>query len=604
MLKRGIGLGLLCITGQAFSANITVTTTDDIVKADNQCSLREAVEYVNQGMPEAGYNGCGGGKEVTAKIILQGNKEYSLNKQIRILKDVAFGSTYESNVNNTQTLVGKNNAIIKMVGKERLFKIEKDIDQKAETPPAMLKVSFDEITLKGCGQQLCAEQGGLIYNKEALGISNSQLLDGHAKEGGAIYNAGIYAANTALSIVAINKTLIKGNKAEKGGVIYTELPAFVITQSLIRDNEVTDATSSNFETKNQFSEDALKALVGSSTFYGIENSTIFNNKGYVVKVYDAMQLNNITMILNSMGLIVDAPQKKGFVANSIIAKNGTQDCTIVAGGEAEQISNNLYSSGCNGFKATALGNAQLIAGSTTEGKCDFSTNGILCPFAEAPSVALGYFLPRILPSYNSAEDSLIINHGPEPQNKIAACSTVDQRSKQRNSNSELCDRGAIELVIDLANISTVGQDILYGEIAKFSISDQLQDGELVSTEKCKQIFNRELDDNGKPWQIGCLKIIQTNTPSKGTMTINQAGDIVYTPNGQWQGSDEFKINVVTSTTSFNKSDNPYITIPARIVQRKPDDFKNYKVKTSGGSLGFLSIIGLIGLAGYRRIKYK
>lgn len=603
MLKRGIGLGLLCITGQAFSANITVTTTDDIVKADNQCSLREAVDYVNQGMPEAGYNGCGGGKEVTAKIILEGNKEYSLNSQIRILKDVAFGSTYESNVNNTQSLVGKRNAIIKMAGKERLFHIEKNIDPKETTPPVMLKVSFDEITLKGCGQDVCAEQGGLIYNKEALGISNSQLLDGHAKEGGAIYNAGIYAANTSLSSVSMSKTLMKGNKAEKGGVIYTELPTFVISQSLIRDNEVTDTTSSNFETQNQFSEDALKTI-GSSIPFGIMNSTIFNNKGYVVKIYDAMQVNNITMILNSMGLIVDAPQKKGYVANSIIAKNGTQDCTIVAGGEAEQISNNLYSSGCNGFKSTALGNAQLIAGSTTEGKCDYSTNGILCPFAEAPSVALGYFLPRILPSYNSAEDSLIINHGPEVQDKILACSSVDQRGKNRDVNSELCDRGAIELVINTSDISTVGQDILYGETAKFSISDQLQDGELVSAEKCKQIFNRELDDNGKPWQIGCLKVIQTNTPSKGTMTINQAGDIVYTPNSRWQGSDEFKINVVTSTTSFNKSDNPYITIPARIVQRKPDDFKDYKVKTSGGSLGFLSIFGLIGLAGYRRIKYK
>lgn len=603
MLKRGIGLGLLCITGQAFSANITVTTTDDIVKADNQCSLREAVDYVNQGMPEAGYNGCGGGKEVTAKIILEGNKEYLLNSQIRILKDVAFGSTYESNVNNTQSLVGKRNAIIKMAGKERLFHIEKNIDPKETTPPAMLKVSFDEITLKGCGQDVCAEQGGLIYNKEALGISNSQLLDGHAKEGGAIYNAGIYAANTSLSSVSMSKTLMKGNKAEKGGVIYTELPTFVISQSLIRDNEVTDTTSSNFETQNQFSEDALKTI-GSSIPFGIMNSTIFNNKGYVVKIYDAMQVNNITMILNSMGLIVDAPQKKGYVANSIIAKNGTQDCTIVAGGEAEQISNNLYSSGCNGFKSTALGNAQLIAGSTTEGKCDYSTNGILCPFAEAPSVALGYFLPRILPSYNSAEDSLIINHGPEVQDKILACSSVDQRGKNRDVNLELCDRGAIELVINTSDISTVGQDILYGETAKFSISDQLQDGELVSAEKCKQIFNRELDDNGKPWQIGCLKVIQTNTPSKGTMTINQAGDIVYTPNSRWQGSDEFKINVVTSTTSFNKSDNPYITIPARIVQRKPDDFKDYKVKTSGGSLGFLSIFGLIGLAGYRRIKYK
>ncbi|MGE8532763.1 MAG: rhombotarget A, partial [Acinetobacter guillouiae] len=528
---------------------------------------------------------------------------YLLNSQIRILKDVAFGSTYESNVNNTQSLVGKRNAIIKMAGKERLFHIEKNIDPKETTPPAMLKVSFDEITLKGCGQDVCAEQGGLIYNKEALGISNSQLLDGHAKEGGAIYNAGIYAANTSLSSVSMSKTLMKGNKAEKGGVIYTELPTFVISQSLIRDNEVTDTTSSNFETQNQFSEDALKTI-GSSIPFGIMNSTIFNNKGYVVKIYDAMQVNNITMILNSMGLIVDAPQKKGYVANSIIAKNGTQDCTIVAGGEAEQISNNLYSSGCNGFKSTALGNAQLIAGSTTEGKCDYSTNGILCPFAEAPSVALGYFLPRILPSYNSAEDSLIINHGPEVQDKILACSSVDQRGKNRDVNSDLCDRGAIELVINTSDISTVGQDILYGETAKFSISDQLQDGELVSAEKCKQIFNRELDDNGKPWQIGCLKVIQTNTPSKGTMTINQAGDIVYTPNSRWQGSDEFKINVVTSTTSFNKSDNPYITIPARIVQRKPDDFKDYKVKTSGGSLGFLSIFGLIGLAGYRRIKYK
>ena len=76
MLKRGIGLGLLCITGQAFSANITVTNTEETVKADNKCSIREADKYVKQGKPEAGYNGCGGGKEVTAKIILQGNKEY------------------------------------------------------------------------------------------------------------------------------------------------------------------------------------------------------------------------------------------------------------------------------------------------------------------------------------------------------------------------------------------------------------------------------------------------------------------------------------------------------------------------------------------------
>ena len=198
MLKRGIGLGLLCITGHAFSANITVTTTEDVVKADDQCSLREAIEYINQGMPEAGYNGCGG-KEATARILLDANKEYVLNTQVHISKDVDFASNYETNVTDTENVVGKKNAIIKMAGNERLFRIEKIIDSAATTAPAMLKVSFTEITMKGCGQSVCADQGGLIYNKELLSISNGQLLNGVARQGGAIYNAGTYEANKSLS---------------------------------------------------------------------------------------------------------------------------------------------------------------------------------------------------------------------------------------------------------------------------------------------------------------------------------------------------------------------------------------------------------------------
>ena len=78
MLKRGISLGLLCITGHAYSANITVNTTEDVVKADAQCSLREAITYINQGMPEAGYNGCGG-KDASSIIELVGKSEYKIN---------------------------------------------------------------------------------------------------------------------------------------------------------------------------------------------------------------------------------------------------------------------------------------------------------------------------------------------------------------------------------------------------------------------------------------------------------------------------------------------------------------------------------------------
>ncbi|AYO53887.1 rhombotarget A [Acinetobacter wuhouensis] len=602
MLKQGIGLGLLCIAGHAFSANITVTTTDDVVKADDQCSLREAIEYVNQGMPEAGYNGCGG-KETTAKIMLKANTEYILNNQVRISKDLSFGSEYITDITNSNSVIGKQNAIIKMAGKDRLFEIEKVMDTSSTEVQAMINVTFDEITLKGCTQSICKDQGGLIYNKESLTLKNSQLLNGSARQGGAIYNSGGYVANTSRSFISITNTLMQGNKAVQGGVVYAEIPSFIIKQSVIRDNEVTDNSSSNFEVKNKFSEAELNAI-GSLNTYGLVNSTIFNNKGYVVKVYDAMQVNNVTMILNSMGLIIDAPSKTGYVVNSIIAQNGAADCTTIAGGEANQISNNLYSVGCGGYKGTELGAIKLISANTPEGKCDYNDNGILCPFSEVASHTLGYFLPRILPSYTSIKDSPIINKGTLLQEPILRCSPVDQRGESRGDDLEVCDRGAIELKVSTSTEGFVGQDILYGQTAKFSIVDQLKDGELVSAENCKQIFNRDVDENGKPWQIGCLKTIQTYTPSKGTTTISQDGEVTYTPNGNWDGADIFEINVVTTTTSFNKSDNPYITLSAQIVQRKPDDFKNYKVKTSGGSLGILSIIGLIGLVGYRRIKYK
>ena len=71
MLKQSIGIAMLCIAGQAYSADIVVTTTEDISSAnDKQCSLREAIEYINLGLPEAGYNGCGG-KSSTSTILLE-----------------------------------------------------------------------------------------------------------------------------------------------------------------------------------------------------------------------------------------------------------------------------------------------------------------------------------------------------------------------------------------------------------------------------------------------------------------------------------------------------------------------------------------------------
>jgi CSLREA domain-containing protein len=38
------------VASHAYSDNIKVTITEDIVKNDTECSLREAIDYINQGM--------------------------------------------------------------------------------------------------------------------------------------------------------------------------------------------------------------------------------------------------------------------------------------------------------------------------------------------------------------------------------------------------------------------------------------------------------------------------------------------------------------------------------------------------------------------------
>ena len=599
MLKQGMVLFLLCATSQAYCADLVVTTTEDVVKADSECSLREAIEYVNQGLPEAGYNGCGG-KDSSSTIYLN-EKEYKLNSQITISKDLTLRTQYSSAP--TDNVYGKHNAVIKMAGTDRIFNIDRKANSTAPTSEeeeeedALISVNLYEITLKGCDASLCKDQGGLIYNKESLNIEYGQLLAGKAKLGGAIYN--VVADTTKMASSIIKYSLMQGNKANNGAVVYGDLPQYTVMQSVIRDNEVTDAEGALFDAATGFNEEQTAAN-GIKFTRGFENVTIFNNKGYVIRVMDNVMVNNVTMILNTKGIILDAPNGYGAIANSILAKNGSADCVFKTSSTESAVSNNLYSAGCEGEQSQLLGSTNLIAGSTTEGQCDISSDGLLCPFKEYEGFTLGYFRPRLLVSYKTLEDSLIVNQGPNQTSGMLECSTIDQRSKARPGNKELCDRGAIELVVDRTKINNVGDDILYGQQGKMTIADQLTDGELITPAQCQILFGNPAQ--GTEWQPGCMKIVQTNTVSKGTLTINQDGDIVYTPNGNWHGADEFKILVVTSTTRFSDSLNPYIEIPTKIVQDPPNDFKDYKVKTSGGAWGLGGIIILIGLIGLRRSK--
>lgn len=616
MLKRSIAFALLAAAGHAYSADIEVTSLVDEDKDDTVCTLREAVQFLNyRGSSNAadvekyanGYHGCGN-KDASSNIILQRDKEYTLNSRITITAPLTI-----STAKNDSTLVdtdqpGSHNATIKMAGTDQLFKIDDESVEKLS-----FAVTLSDLNLQGARSSNTILEGGLIYNHEQLTIRNSRLINGYATRGGAIYNAGNLSntPNTAGTVTLVNN-LIQNNKAAEGGVLYSGIPLYFITQSVIRDNEVTTADNALFYTQTKFSDESTGGYLTSRAI-GISNSTIFHNKGgFIANVRDGMFVNNITMIKNDKGLFLEASQGNASVSNSILVGN-TINCQASSTDKAI-IQSNLVISDCNRNATSKLpnilfpANEKLIAGNNDEGICDVTEkDGLLCPFNTPKDSFLGFFKPRLLESYNTLADSLIINKGHLYSDAssvgLAGCEKFDQRGKRRSGYDELCDLGAIEYILN-TEISPVGQDIRYGQVAKFSILGSLSESDLVTPATCKRLFGERSD--GKDWQPGCLKIIQNkDTPiSKGTLILDQSGNVTYTPNGNWHGADIFSIQVVMSVTRFNEGvDFQYISIPTTISQAPLSGIEDKSVSTGGGgSIGGGFLLSLFSLIALRRLK--
>ena len=226
MLKKSIGVATLLVASHAYSDNIKVTITDDIVKNDTECSLREAIDYINQGMPEAGYYGCGG-KDAISTVMLEKNKTYLLKTHLAIKKDLTLRTSYDSSAGE-ETVQGLSNAILKMNGSDNLLRVD-----NAEN--ALIRVLVKEVTLQGCAKDCGVNQGGLIYNNEYLGLEYVKLTGGFAGQGGAIYNvATLLEDGTSRSLVEIRATLVEQNQAVQGAILYGEAPSFRIYNSVFQ----------------------------------------------------------------------------------------------------------------------------------------------------------------------------------------------------------------------------------------------------------------------------------------------------------------------------------------------------------------------------------
>lgn len=625
MLKKSIGIGLLCLTGHTY-ANISVTTVNDVVADDKECSLREAVHYVNtyltaqnnetdaqkkqrEADAKKGYFGCGG-ESSTSTILLKQKENYIVNSELKLNSSMVIRTdTNEFSVNDSEK--GTQNATIKTNGAYRIFNID---DQRSEI--SQLAVSLIELNLEGCGlTTICADRGGIIFNRESLSIEYSKIYNGYANEGGAIYNEGLITSSSVTSAGMLNLTssIFEKNKAKTGAVIFMGQPLFSISKSIFKENEVLNNTGSLIYSEVAF-DSATTSTTSFSRVSAITNSNFFKNKGYLANVRDGVYINNVTAVDNSLGFYFHAPTGKAHISNSILVGNKNGNCGYAANDQSISL-NNLVGSDCKageiGNLNTYIGNQKLFAGTSSENdKCDRPpADGLLCPFTTPENQFLGYFKPRLLSVYKTLSDSPIVNKGrlySDGSNEgLASCEGVDIRGLSR-SGSVHCDLGAIELIINSESVSRVGKDIKYGQIAKLNIINSIGDGELLPATECEGVLGSKLSPQGKPWQVGCLRIEQNavTATSKGTSILDEHGEVVYTPNSNYHGLDDFNLRVITTTSRFSESERERdIVVPVRVVQSPDTVFENKTVNISGGAIGGMGVIGLIVLGLYRR-KFK
>ncbi|XID75526.1 rhombotarget A [Alkanindiges sp. WGS2144] len=629
MLKRTIGLGLLCMASHAYSANIVVNTTEDEFDdktANETCSLREAIELINRAdvngiIPEEGFGGCSG-KNASPSIVLEAGKTYTINKQLEIKRSLSINILDE--YGNATRVNGENNATIQAKGAHRILLID---DKNPNI--ANLTVTISQVDLEGCGlvtkDSACDTYGGLIFNRENLTMSYARLKGGIASiGGGAIYNEGVVEPGSSSSFagqLTLSDVYIHNNKANQGGAIFSVQPRYAITNSVIRDNEATDNNEGTVIYVSQPGEVSSEGS-GAKTA-NITNSTIFANKGQVINLLDGMTINNSTIIKNTAGVYLNSANGVANLANSIVAENGSSDCIVAKTNKA--VTNNLVyknasSAGdCRATQDAGNPNTQLAAGTRLianadigdkqlEGKCDKPPkDGLLCPFHEEKEIFNGFFKPRLLTSYKKLSESPIINKGNtvkennSSQTQVLTCATSDQRRVTRES-AFLCDIGAIELIIE--DKGKVGQDIKFGQTAEIDLTDYLGDGQLWPKQLCNDVFEDFSHPPAPPeggWQDGCLQVVRDMGEKKGDLFLSSEGLLNYVPFRNYHGSDNFTVKLVTTTSRFSQADNDQVvTLRGTIVQEPDNTFENKSVKVSGGSAGLLGLFGMLGLVWIRR----
>ena len=376
------------LSGDAFSATITVTIVDDTTAADGQCSLREAITAANTDAP---FNGCPAGNGVDEILLAAAEYRFELEGA-----GEDANASGDLDIRSSLTLRGAGADVTRIRGDrdDRVF----DLAMPGAGQPIM--VVIEGVTIRnGAGPQ-----GGAILSGEGVNllVSACSIVNNAAPSG-----AGIAAFGT----LAVVDSAFHANEADSGGAIWT-------------------GGSGSTELRNVTFD--ANASTGSGSVASFNAPAVLNNV--------TMSLNMADSDLDDNGdgaLEINASVS---ISNSIVARNidlslggsalVNPDCVVGMGGSLNSAGHNLIG---------IIGSVCVLSGAQASdqiGTAAQPINPLLQPFAiYGGTVETG---PPM------AASPAVERGSPAAFGDPGACEATDARGVIRPQGSR-CDIGAAEL---------------------------------------------------------------------------------------------------------------------------------------------------------------
>lgn len=493
------------------SATITVTTDEDELDIDGDCSLREAIQAANT---NAAVDVCPAGSAINPDTIIVPAGTYTLT---------LTGALEDNNTTGDLDILG--DVTISGAGAISTTINGDNIDRVLEIPSASPIVTINDLTITN-GRT--GQQGGGIRNEGTLTLNNAVVMDNTtpSSHGGGIHNDG---GTLTLNDCTISDNAASPATGEGGGINNHGGATATLNRCTISGNSAADGGGIHNHGGSGINRLTLNNSTVSGNWATGHGGGIYTRAG--IGLHELVLLN-CTITDN----IADSNDNDSGDGGGVYNDGGSTDVrnTIIAGNHdlSDEISHPDWSMNLRSEGYTLVGDTTgTILSQAAPGTDVLNAAPELGALADNGGDTQTHALSGSSPALDAVP--------------VAQCTlAIDQRGVARPQRSA-CDMGAYER--ENGAPSAAGDIVFTATDTPVSIS----------------VLSNDTDPEGDT-----LSVIGVGSPTTGTASIASSTTVVYTPTLGFQGTDVFTYTVSDSyggtdvaTVTINVGDVEFVYLP-------------------------------------------